>query len=147
MSLLNLFQTTLYTTCFDHHWSSWGVLKLFLKTAVVLFCASNVWCVVPLHIHVFCLAGCLLLLYCVFKYVWLFDIVLYKRKHHISPVLLCCRYITCVFEVGLLYIFNGQHFFIIILLLFSTCFVVYITYFWLFIILSWVSDQTLCSDW
>jgi hypothetical protein len=67
MSLLNLFKTTLYTTCFDCHWSSSGVLKLFVETAMFVFCASNVRCVVPSHICVFCHAGCFLLLRCVFR--------------------------------------------------------------------------------
>jgi hypothetical protein len=42
MSVLNLFKTTLYTTYFDHHWSSSGDLKLFVETAVLVFCTSNV---------------------------------------------------------------------------------------------------------
>jgi hypothetical protein len=53
MSLLNLFQTTMHTTCFDRQWSSSGVLKLFVDSAVLAFCASNVLCVVPSHIRVF----------------------------------------------------------------------------------------------
>jgi hypothetical protein len=51
--LLNLFKITLYTTCFDRHWSSSGVLKLFVETAVLAFCASDVRCVVPSHVRVF----------------------------------------------------------------------------------------------
>jgi hypothetical protein len=65
MTLLNLFKTTLYTTCFDHHWSTSGVLKLFVETAMLAFCASNVQSVVPSHICVFRHAGCFLLLHCV----------------------------------------------------------------------------------
>jgi hypothetical protein len=57
MSLLNVFKMALYTTCFDRHWSSSGVLKLFVETTVLAFCASNVRCVVPSHIHVFHLLG------------------------------------------------------------------------------------------
>jgi hypothetical protein len=41
MNLLNLFKTTLYTTCFDRHWSPSRVLKLFVETVVLAFCASN----------------------------------------------------------------------------------------------------------
>jgi hypothetical protein len=62
MSLLNLCKTTLYTACFDRHWSSSGVLKLFVETAVHAFCASNVWCVVPSHIRVS--------VTCMFRTVW-----------------------------------------------------------------------------
>jgi hypothetical protein len=53
LSLLNLFKTTLHTTCFDRHWSSSGVLKLFVYSAVLAFCASNVRCVLPSYIRVF----------------------------------------------------------------------------------------------
>jgi hypothetical protein len=67
MSILNPFKTTLYTTCFDCHWSSLGVLKLFIDTAVLEFCASNFRCLVPSHIHVFHRAGCFLLLRCVLR--------------------------------------------------------------------------------
>jgi hypothetical protein len=51
--LLNLFKTTLYTTCFDRHWSSSDVLKLLVETAVLAFCTSSVRCVVQSHICVF----------------------------------------------------------------------------------------------
>jgi hypothetical protein len=78
MSLLNLFKSTLYTTCFDRHWSSTGVLKLFVDTAALAFCASNVRCVVPSDIRVFRRAGCFLLLCCVFRlcswFTWTRDI-------------------------------------------------------------------------
>jgi hypothetical protein len=67
VSLLNLFKITLYTTCFYRHWPSSGVLKLFVETAVLAFCASNVRLVVPLHIRVFRRSGCFLLLRCVFR--------------------------------------------------------------------------------
>jgi hypothetical protein len=66
-SLLNLFKTTLYTTCFDRQWSSSGVLKLFVETAVLAYFVSNVRCVVPPQIRVFLRAGYFLLLRCVFK--------------------------------------------------------------------------------
>jgi hypothetical protein len=56
-SLLNLFKTTLYTTCFDRHWSSSGVCKT-VETALLALCASNVRCVVPSHIRVFRRAEC-----------------------------------------------------------------------------------------
>jgi hypothetical protein len=53
MSLLNLFKTTMYTTCFDRRWSSSGVLKLFVQTAVLAYFASNVrWGIVPAHSRV-----------------------------------------------------------------------------------------------
>jgi hypothetical protein len=67
MSLLNLFKTTLYAACFDRHWSSLGVLKLFVEIAVLAYFASNILCVVPSHIRVFLCAQCFLLLHCVFK--------------------------------------------------------------------------------
>jgi hypothetical protein len=49
MSPSNLFKTTLYTAYFDHHWWSSGVLKLFVETAVLAFCASYVRCAVPVY--------------------------------------------------------------------------------------------------
>jgi hypothetical protein len=65
VGLLNLFKTTLPTTCFDRHLSSSGVLKLFVETAVLAFSASNVQCVVPSHTRVFRRAGCFVR--CVFR--------------------------------------------------------------------------------
>jgi hypothetical protein len=62
-----MFKTTLYATYFDSHWSSSGVLKIFVESAVLAFWASNVRCVVPSHIRFSRRVVCLLMLRCVFK--------------------------------------------------------------------------------
>jgi hypothetical protein len=95
--LINIFKFTLYSICFDRHWSSSGVLKLFVETAVLAFCASNIRFVVLSHIRVFRRAECFLLLRCVFgprvscfSSCWVF-----------SPAALCVWITTVVFFVVL----------------------------------------------
>jgi hypothetical protein len=78
MNLLNLFKMTLYTTCFGRHWSSSGVLKLFVETPVFAYFGSNVRCVVPTHIRVSVLVFCVqcVLLFWTFTYLCTYSVVL-----------------------------------------------------------------------
>jgi hypothetical protein len=85
---LTLFKITLYTTRFNRRWSSPGVVKLFVQTAVLPFCSSVIPCVVQSHLPVFRGAGCFLLLCCVFK-----SRVLFMK---VVTVWVSCVFLNCV---------------------------------------------------